>query len=187
DLEVFTRAWKARKLRTRIYAAVPLDTWQRLQETVVARTYGPNGRGDAWLGIGNLKGFVDGSLGSHTAAFEAPFTDAPEDRGLLVNTPENLYGWTSGADKAGLQVSVHAIGDRAIKTQLDIFDRVAKENPPRDRRFRIEHAQHIAPADLPRFAALNVIASMQPYHAIDDGRWADKVIGAKRSETTYAF
>jgi predicted amidohydrolase YtcJ len=106
---------------------------------------------------------------------------------LFVNPPEDLYAWTSAADKAGLQVSVHAIGDRAIKTQLDIFERVARENGPRDRRVRIEHAQHIAPADLPRFAALDVIASMQPYHAIDDGRWADKVIGAKRSETTYAF
>jgi predicted amidohydrolase YtcJ len=187
DLEVFTRAWKAKHLRTRIYAAVPLNTWQRLQETVAAKTYGPGGRGDEWLGIGNLKGFVDGSLGSHTAAFEEPFTDAPKDRGLFVNTPEDLYAWTSAADKAGLQVSVHAIGDRAIKTQLDIFERVAKENGPRDRRFRIEHAQHIAPRDLPRFAALDVIASMQPYHAIDDGRWADKVIGPKRSETTYAF
>ncbi|MGH9200329.1 MAG: amidohydrolase [Vicinamibacterales bacterium] len=196
DLEVFTRAWKANRLRTRIYAAVPLSTWQRLDETIRAGTFnarsgdspsGLSGRGDAWLGIGNLKGFVDGSLGSHTAAFEEPFTDAPRDRGLFVNTTEDLYAWTSVADKAGLHVSVHAIGDRAIKTQLDIFERVAKENPPRDRRFRIEHAQHIAPGDLPRFAALNVTASMQPYHAIDDGRWAEKVIGAKRSETTYAF
>jgi predicted amidohydrolase YtcJ len=82
---------------------------------------------------------------------------------------------------------VHAIGDRAINTQLNIFERVAKENGPRDRRFRIEHAQHIAPADIPRFGQLGVIASMQPYHAIDDGRWAGKVIGHERSKTTYAF
>jgi len=187
DLEVFTRAWKSNRLRTRIYAAVPLNTWQRLQETVAAGTYGADGRGDDWLRIGNLKGFVDGSLGSHTAAFDEPFTDAPGDRGLFVNSPEDLYAWTSAADKAGLQVSVHAIGDRAIRAQLDIYERVARENGPRDRRFRIEHAQHIAPKDMPRFAALDIIASMQPYHAIDDGRWADKVIGAKRSETTYAF
>jgi predicted amidohydrolase YtcJ len=82
---------------------------------------------------------------------------------------------------------VHAIGDRAIRTQLDIFERVAKENGPRDRRFRIEHAQHVAPADIPRFAQLGVVASMQPYHAIDDGRWAEKVIGAERAKGTYAF
>ena len=187
DLDVFARAWKAGRLRTRIYAAVPLSTWQRLADTVRAKTYGANGRGDAWLGVGNLKAFVDGSLGSHTAAFEEPFTDAPADRGLFVTSPERLYEWTSAADRAGLHVSVHAIGDRAIRTQLDIFERVARENGPRDRRFRIEHAQHISPPDIARFAALQVIASMQPYHAIDDGRWADKVIGPTRIETTYAF
>jgi predicted amidohydrolase YtcJ len=90
-------------------------------------------------------------------------------------------------DRAGIQIHIHAIGDRAIRTQLDIYERVERENGARDRRFRIEHAQHIAPADVPRFAALGVIASMQPYHAIDDGRWADKVIGPGRSKTTYAF
>jgi predicted amidohydrolase YtcJ len=117
----------------------------------------------------------------------APFTDAPNDRGLFVNTPEDLYRWTSGADKAGLHVLVHAIGDRAIATQLDIFARVAKENPGRDRRSRIEHAQHIHPRQIGRFAELGVIASMQPYHAIDDGRWAEKVIGPDRALSTYAF
>jgi len=182
DLAVFERAHKADRLRTRIYAAVPLSTWERLRDTVAAR-----GRGDAWLRIGALKGFVDGSLGSHTAAMLQPFTDAPKDTGLFVSTPENLYRWVSGADKAGLNIMVHAIGDRAIRTQLDIFERVAKENGPRDRRFRIEHAQHIAATDFPRFARIGVIASMQPYHAIDDGRWADKVIGPERSKGTYAF
>jgi predicted amidohydrolase YtcJ len=182
DLAVFERAHAARRLRTRIYAAVPLSTWERLRDTVAAR-----GRGDAWLKRGALKGFVDGSLGSHTAAFFDPFSDAPRDRGLLVNTPDDLYAWTSGADRAGLHVMVHAIGDRAINLILGIFDRVARENGGRDRRFRVEHAQHIAPSDLPRFASLGVIASMQPYHAIDDGRWADKVIGVERARTTYAF
>jgi predicted amidohydrolase YtcJ len=117
----------------------------------------------------------------------APFTDAPTDRGLLVNSTDDLYAWTSGADRAGLQVMVHAIGDRAIRTQLDVFARVARENGPRDRRFRIEHAQHIVPEDVGRFGALDVIASVQPYHAIDDGRWADRVIGAERAKGTYAF
>lgn len=182
DLEVFERAHHAGTLRTRIYAAVPLSTWARLRDTVAAR-----GHGDSWLRIGGLKGFVDGSLGSHTAAMIQPFTDAPGDTGLLVNTPDDLYNWTSNADKSGLQVIVHAIGDRAINLQLNIFERVEREDGPRDRRFRIEHAQHIAPADIPRFARLGVIASMQPYHAIDDGRWAEKVIGAERAKTTYAF
>ncbi len=182
DLAVFERAHALGALRTRISAAVPLATWARLRDTAAAR-----GRGDMWLRIGGLKGFVDGSLGSHTAAMLEPFSDAPNDRGLFVTTPESLYAWTSAADKAGLQPIVHAIGDRAIRTQLDIFARVTRENGPRDRRFRIEHAQHIAPSDFPRFAQLGVIASMQPYHAIDDGRWADKVIGAERAKGTYAF
>jgi predicted amidohydrolase YtcJ len=117
----------------------------------------------------------------------APFTDAPKDSGFFVTTEKDLYDRTSGADKAGLQVIVHAIGDRAIRTQLDIFERVAKEDGARDRRFRIEHAQHVAPADIPRFAQLGVIPSMQPYHAIDDGRWADRVIGTERAKGTYAF
>ena len=182
DLAVFERHHRAGRLRTRIYAAVPIDTWERLRDTVAAR-----GRGDHWLRFGALKGFVDGSLGSHTAAMLEPFTDAPNDTGLFVNTPEDLYRWTSGADKAGLHMIVHAIGDRAIRTQLDIYERVGKENGTRDRRFRIEHAQHIAPPDLPRFASLDVIASMQPYHAIDDGRWAERVIGHERGKGTYAF
>jgi predicted amidohydrolase YtcJ len=182
DLAVFEQAHRQHALRTRISAAVPLSTWSRLRDTVAAR-----GRGDAWLRIGGLKGFVDGSLGSHTAAMLAPFTDAPSDRGLLVNTAEDLHAWTAGADKAGLQVMVHAIGDRAIRTQLDVFSRVARENAAYDRRFRIEHAQHIAPEDIARFGQLGVIASMQPYHAIDDGRWADAVIGPERAKGTYAF
>jgi predicted amidohydrolase YtcJ len=182
DLAVFRRAHDGGRLRTRISAAVPLATWQRLRDEVAAR-----GRGDAWLRIGGLKGFVDGSLGSRTAAFAAPFTDAPGNTGLLVNRPEDLYAWTAGADRSGLQVMVHAIGDRAIHLQLDVFERVAREDGPRDRRFRIEHAQHLAAPDIPRFAALGVIASMQPYHAIDDGRWAEKAIGPERARTTYAF
>lgn len=187
DLEVFARAARNNALTTRIYAATPLAEWSRLDQAVREKTYGgANGRGDEWFRVGGLKGFVDGSLGSHTAAFHEPFKDAPKDRGLLVNTPEDLYAWISGADKAGLHVMVHAIGDRANGMLLDIFERVGKENGARDRRFRIEHAQHLAPADIPRFAQLGVIASMQPYHAIDDGRWAEGYIG-KRIATTYAF
>jgi predicted amidohydrolase YtcJ len=182
ELGILQRAHAAGRLRTRIYAAVPLASWERLRDTVKAR-----GTGDEWLRIGALKAFVDGSLGSHTAAMLEPFTDAPNDRGLFVTTPEELYQWTSGADQAQLHVMIHAIGDNAIRTLLDIYERVIRENGARDRRFRMEHAQHIAPADIPRFGALGVIASMQPYHAIDDGRWAEKVIGPERARGTYAF
>jgi predicted amidohydrolase YtcJ len=182
DLAVFERAHAAGRLATRIYAAVPIDTWQRLRDRVAT-----TGRGDTWLRIGALKGFVDGSLGSHTAAMLEPFTDAPNDRGLFVNTIEDLYRWTKGADDAGLHLIIHAIGDLAIRTQLDIYERVIRENGPRDRRFRIEHAQHLGAPDIPRFAGLGVIASVQPYHAIDDGRWAERLIGPERAKLTYAF
>lgn len=182
DLAVFERAHARGDLRTRIYAAVPIHTWARLRDVIAER-----GRGDAMLRIGALKGFVDGSLGSHTAAMLEPFSDAPHDCGLLVNSPDDLYEWTSKADAAGLHMIVHAIGDRAIRLQLDIFERVARENGSRDRRARIEHAQHVAPADIARFGALAVIASVQPYHAVDDGRWAEKLIGPERAKTTYAF
>ena len=183
DIRTFERAQAAGRLRTRIYAAVPLSTWQRLAEYVKAH----GGTGNGWFHYGALKGFVDGSLGSHTAAMLEPFTDAPGDRGFYVTSNEERYAAIKGADAVGLHVMVHAIGDRAIREQLDIFERVARENGPRDRRFRIEHAQHIAPSDITRFAPLGVIASMQPYHAIDDGRWADKVIGPERAKGTYAF
>jgi predicted amidohydrolase YtcJ len=182
DVAAFRRMHAAGGLGTRIYAAIPLADWRRLADVVAE-----SGRGDDWLRIGGLKGFVDGSLGSHTAAFHEPFDDMPGSRGLLVNEPAALYDWISGADRAGLHVMVHAIGDRANAILLDIYERVARENGPRDRRFRIEHAQHIAPADIPRFGSAGVIPSMQPYHAIDDGRWAGRVIGEERSRTTYAF
>lgn len=181
-LAVYNRAHRNGTLRTRIIANVELSAWAQLRDEIKL-----HGTGDDWLHIGGLKGFVDGSLGSHTAAMNAPFTDAPHDSGFLVTPPESLYAWTKSADEAGLQVAVHAIGDRAIHTQLNIFERVAQENGTRDRRFRIEHAQHIAPSDIPRFGTLGVIASMQPYHAVDDGRWAESVIGAERAKGTYAF
>ena len=129
---------QAGRAATRIYAAVPIDTWERLRDDVAA-----HGRGDAWLRIGALKGFVDGSLGSHTAAMLEPFTDAPNDRGLFVNTTEDLYDWTTGADAAGLHVIVHAIGDRANRTQLDIYERVdARERTARP---AIPHRARAAP------------------------------------------
>ena len=182
EYAVFKRAHSAGTLGTRIYAAVPLASWELLGEAIAE-----HGRGDDWLSIGALKAFVDGSLGSHTAAMLEPFTDAPDDVGLLVNDVDDLYRWIRDADKAGLQSIVHAIGDRAIRLQLDIYERVARENGARDRRFRIEHAQHLSAPDVPRFGALGVIASVQPYHAIDDGRWAERVIGPARAQLTYAF
>ncbi len=181
-LETYRRAEARGDLITRIYAVTPLGEWQRLKEDIER-----NGRGSEWLKTGGVKGFMDGSLGSHTAAMLAPFTDTPGQSGFLLDTLENLRTMMMGADAAGLQLNIHAIGDKAIRDLLDIFHDVGEENGQRDRRFRMEHAQHIHPDDIPRFAVQDVIASMQPYHAIDDGRWAEAVIGAERARTTYAF
>lgn len=182
SMAAYRRAMRKNELITRIYSVVPLSEWQKLGEEVAKF-----GTGDEWIRIGGLKGFMDGSLGSHTAAFLEPFTDAPEDRGFLINELSDMSEWILNADAAGLHVMVHAIGDSAIRDLLDIYLDAQDQNGERDRRFRIEHAQHIHPQDLPRFAIQGVIASMQPYHAIDDGRWADKVIGPERARTTYAF
>jgi predicted amidohydrolase YtcJ len=178
----FERAHEQRKLITRIYAGTSIGNWRELDERIKSK-----GRGDAWLRFGNLKEFVDGSLGSHTAAFFKPFADAPNDSGFFLTPPDQLYRGIKSADSAGLHLMVHAIGDKGIRTLLDIFERVQKENGPRDRRFRIEHLQHIHPDDIARLNQLGVIASMQPYHAIDDGRFAEKYLGYERCKTTYAF
>jgi len=200
DLAVFTRAWKANKLKTRLYAAVPLHEWDRLVKYVDEQEDKTKARGDNWLRWGNLKGFTDGSLGSHTALMYDPYDDDPVDEtcncqqhhkdiGLLINPIGDLTDWTVQGDKHGLQISLHAIGDRAISIALDAFEKAKTENNTKDSRFRIEHAQHVSSrnTDMKRFADLGVIASMQPYHLIDDGQWAEKLIGPKRAKTTLPF
>jgi len=182
SLATYRRAQGRGEMLTRIYSVVPLRDWEKLRDEVAAK-----GTGDEWLRVGGLKGFMDGSLGSHTAAMLEPFTDEPEDKGFLINDLDDMRDWVTGADAAGLQIMVHAIGDSAIRDLLDVFLDAVETNGERDRRFRMEHAQHIAPQDVERFAVQKIIASMQPYHAIDDGRWAEEVIGPERAKTTYAF
>jgi predicted amidohydrolase YtcJ len=173
------------ELKTRIYAVSPLPDWERLGRVGILRAFGND-----MLRIGGLKGFSDGSLGSTTALFFEPYNDAPTTRGLPADEmfPEGvMLKRVREADAAGLQVMIHAIGDRANDTILSIYEQVAREHGPRDRRFRIEHAQHLRPQDVARFGRDHVVASMQPYHCIDDGRWAEKRIGHERAKTTYAF
>jgi len=174
------------ELTLRIYCITPLPQWLG-PATAGIRA----GFGNGWIHLGALKGFADGSLGSTTALFQEPYNDAPETSGLPneMMLPEgNMLKMALGADKAGLQLAVHAIGDKANRIMLDVYTEVAKQNGARsDRRWRIEHAQHLRPEDFARFAHLGVIASVQPYHAIDDGRWAEKRIGHERAKTTYAF
>jgi predicted amidohydrolase YtcJ len=185
DVGVYQELLHRGELKTRIYAIAPLPQWQRLAQTGVRAAFGSDR-----LRIGGLKGFADGSLGSSTALFFEPYTDAPETRGLAGDEmfPQGaMLQRVLDADRAGLQVMIHAIGDRANDQILEIFEQVTTRNGPRDRRFRIEHAQHLRPQDIPRFARGRVIASMQPYHCADDGRWAEKRIGAERAQGTYAF
>ncbi len=182
DFESYSTALKYRaadKLKVRIYAATPLNEWKKLVKM--------KDESDTWLKTGALKGFVDGSLGSHTAAFHNHYTDKEDDKGFFINTESDLKKWVLDADKANLHVLVHAIGDSAIHSLLNIYEEVIETNGKRDRRFRIEHTQHLAPEDINRFVELGVIPSMQPYHAIDDGRWAEEYIGSERIKTTYAF
>lgn len=166
----------------RFYTMVPIQDWQKMVDIVAKE-----GRGDDWVRWGAVKGLSDGSLGSRTAVFHNDYTDAAGQRGVRVNTPENLLEWVTGADAHGLHVSIHAIGDEANDEVLDLFAKVTAKNGPKDRRFRIEHAQHLTQAAIARFAKQKVIASVQPYHAIDDGRWAVQRIGPQRLNGTYAF
>jgi len=185
DLAAYSELASRGELTTRIYAA-PMETdWYDQAKIGVRR-----GFGSAWLRIGAIKGYADGSLGSTTAYFFEPYSDAPQTRGLLSDEMQPLANMRTrlmAADHAGLQLCIHAIGDAGISTILDLFTDIVAANGDRDRRFRIEHAQHIAPKDFDRFASLKVVASMQPYHAIDDGRFAERRIGPERIKTTYAF
>jgi predicted amidohydrolase YtcJ len=182
EVAALKRAHAAHRMTTRFAVFVPLQYWHKMADSVRA-----HGVGDDWLRIAGVKGYVDGSLGSTTALFYEPYDDAPETSGLMVTPEDSLRKWIGAADSAGLQVAVHAIGQRANGLLLDIYDSLAKAHGPRDRRFRIEHAQHLRREDIGRIARSGVIASMQPYHAIDDGRWAEKRIGPERIKTTYAF
>ena len=184
DLDVWEELRNEGKLTARVSYRPSLSQWEKARDRRAAM------KSDEWLRVGGVKGYMDGSLGSSTALFFQPYSDDPTTKGVSASEAiplERLEERVAAADAAGLPVEVHAIGDRANSEILDVFERVAKKNGPRDRRFRVEHAQHIRRQDIPRFAKLGVIASMQPYHAIDDGRWAEKRIGLERCRTTYAF
>jgi predicted amidohydrolase YtcJ len=185
DVGLYQYMLERGELKTRIYAIRSIVSWEMLAGTGVRAAFGSDS-----LRIGGLKGFADGSLGSSTALFFEPYSDAPNTRGLLFDQmlPEGaMLKRIEGADKAGLQVMIHAIGDEANFRILETYRQAAEQNGPRDRRFRIEHAQHLRPSEIPRFGQQKVIASMQPYHAADDGRWCDKRIGPERAKGAYAF
>jgi predicted amidohydrolase YtcJ len=185
DIAVYAELAERGELTARIYAAPLIFGWQDQAKLGLRHAFGP-----PFLRLGALKAYADGSLGSTTAYFFQPYNDAPKTRGLLAEGMQPLAVMRDRmvkSDAAGLQLCIHAIGDEAISIVLDMFQEVVSKNGERDRRLRIEHSQHVAPKDFVRYAQLHVIASVQPYHAIDDGRWAERRIGAKRIKTTYAF
>src|SRR5260370_31636951 len=185
DVAAYSELAEKGELAARIYA-IPMEThWQDQAKVGIRRAWG-----SSYLRLGAVKGYADGSLGARTAYMFEPFADDPGNRGLLsdeMHSPAAMRDRLMQADAAGLQLRVHAIGDRAISMMLDIFGAIEKEHGYHDQRFAIEHAQHMAQKDFERFAKLHVIASMQPYHAIDDGRWAEKRLGHCRARYSYAW
>ena len=185
DVKAYAELEGKGELTTRIYVAPIEIDWKDQAKIGVRRAFGT-----LFLRMGAVKGYADGSLGSETAYFFDSYTDDPKSHGLLsdeMHPPSAMLQRLKGADAAGLQLCIHAIGDRGISMILDMFEQIEKANGKRDRRWRIEHSQHLAAKDFARYARLGVIASVQPYHAIDDGRWAEKRIGPDRIKRTYAF
>ena len=171
-------------LTCRIYAITPIANWKNLEQAGISHDMGSD-----FLEMGAVKAFADGSLGSRTAWMFEPYDDDPSNRGLpmpIMAPPPKLEEIARQADQAGIQICTHAIGDRAVSSLLDIYERIGGEHPAAHR-FRVEHAQHVRPEDFARFGKLGIVASMQPYHAIDDGRWAEKRIGHERARSSYAW
>jgi predicted amidohydrolase YtcJ len=184
EIKLLRRAETEGWLTCRLYEIIPLAKWKDLVEAGLSR-----GMGSEFLRLGAVKAFADGSLGSRTAWMFEPFDDDPGNSGLpmeLMSPPSRMKDLARRADEAGLQLAIHAIGDRAIAELLEIYQDLGG-GKPETRRYRIEHAQHVRPQDFARFERLGVIASMQPYHAIDDGRWAEKRIGSRRARSSYAW
>jgi len=183
DFQVYQQLKEEGKLTVRITEWLPFNL--PVDDLQNMRVQG--GTKDPWLKTGALKAFTDGALGSRTAAMLEPYSDDPSTTGILTNDPEKLTAMAIQRDKLGFQLAFHAIGDRANRIALDVFEAVAKANGPRDRRDRIEHAQIVAPLDFARFAELHVIASMQPSHQTTDMRWAEDRIGRERILGAYAW
>lgn len=185
NFEVYQELYRRGDLKCRIRLYFPITEIDAFERLRLKSSFG-----SPWLSIGGLKGFVDGSLGASTALFFEPYSDQPQNYGLFHAQmfPEGIMAERlRRADHLGLQVAIHAIGDRANAIILDMMEKIILESGPKDRRWRIEHAQHLRREDIARFGRLGIVASVQPYHLADDGCWAEKRIGPERAKTTYAF
>ena len=184
EIQLLRRAELEGWLTCRVYAITPIAQWNKLAEAGISHDMGSD-----FLKLGAVKAFADGSLGSRTAWMFKPYDDDPGNVGLptpLMTPPSKMEELARGADEAGIQICTHAIGDRATSTILDIYEKLGGDHPA-THRFRVEHAQHVRREDFARFGKLGIVASMQPYHAVDDGRWAEKRIGHERARTSYAW
>lgn len=192
NFQIFEELEKEGKLTARISEWLPFD--DSVEELTRKRDSHP--RSDLMLHTGMLKGFMDGSLGSHTAAMLEPYADDPKNSGIPRYDAGKLNDMTKERVLAGFQVGFHAIGDKGVQMALDAFaeaEKAAKEthakaaNGGDDYRLRIEHAQVTTPAQIAQFKQLKVIASMQPNHLLTDMRWAQNRLGPKRAATSYAW
>jgi hypothetical protein len=180
DFLVFEKMEKEGALKIRISEWLPFKA--PLADLVKMRAH--HDANDPMLHTGMLKGFMDGSLGSRTAAMKAPFADDAGNSGLPQYTQDQLNAMTVERAKAGFQLGFHAIGDKAAAMALDAYEQAGV---PRTARNRIEHAQVVDPADIPRFKQLGVIASMQPNHLLTDMNWAEDRLGPERAACSYAW
>lgn len=176
--DVYQWADYSKKMMIRVCLYFPIMTWSRLSDLVLLKGHELS----EWLYLGGVKAFLDGSLGSNSALFHEEYVDEPNNYGLQVMDFKKLSNLTMKADKSGLQVAIHAIGDKANDMILDMYEAVAAANGERDRRFRIEHAQHLALGSAVRFGQLHVVASVQPDHLLDDADSAAKKLGPDRAQ-----
>jgi len=186
DLQVFQRAHASGRLTTRVYASVPLGEWLRLDHAIGVRRFGGlDGRGSRWMRVGAVHVSLDGSLAASSAAFETPFEDSPETKGRLNVDLDVVRQQLMAADRARLQVMVQAVGNRANRIALDLSSALSANNGDRDRRYRIEAAQHLSLTDSAQFADANLLATVFPFAALHDGRWIDRQVGAARAAWSF--
>jgi predicted amidohydrolase YtcJ len=186
DFEAYEKLQKDGELTSRIDIGKSLsgDTVLLKKYLILEKQYPKEGN---WIRFGYLKAFMDGTLGSGTALMFEPFTDNPSTSGLALMPYEEMEKMIITADKLGFQIGVHAIGDKGNNWALNAFEKALQVNGKRDSRHRIEHAQTLRNSDIPRFAKLGVIASMQPTHCISDKKFCEKRIGTERAKGAYAW
>jgi predicted amidohydrolase YtcJ len=184
-IRLYEQMAKAHELTARNYVMV--SAGGTCMDSLLAIGPRDNVDGERMIAIRSVKAYADGALGSRGAKLLAPYSDEPSGTGLLVTPPEQLANIAAKVLKAGFQLNVHAIGDGANREVLDVFEAALKQTPRADHRFRIEHAQIISPSDIPRFAELGVIPSMQAVHQTSDMYWAETRLGSTRILGAYAW